>query len=155
MKYYLLFAWRNLWRNKRRTVLATASVFFAVLLTVLFSALNFGQDDDTMRMSVSLSTGYLQVQEKGYWDEPSLEKSFEMHDDLLTLLRHHKQITIANPRIESVALVSYGTETRISPVIGIDPETENEMTGLKKRVVKGSYLTDSSRGILIAEGLAD
>ncbi|MFA6541083.1 MAG: FtsX-like permease family protein [Bacteroidota bacterium] len=155
MKYYFLFSWRNLWRNKRRTLLATSSIFFAVLLTVLFAALNYGQDDDTMRMSVSLSTGYLQIQEKGYWDERSLEKSFEVRDGVLGMVRSFPRITLANPRIESVALVSYGTETRISPVIGIDPETENRMTGLKKRIVKGSYLNDSSQGILIAEGLAD
>ena len=155
MKFYLLFAWRNLWRNKRRTFLATSSIFFAVLLTVLFAALNYGQDDDTMRMSVSLSTGYLQVQEEGYWDEQSLEKSFELHDTLLAMLRSHAHITIANPRIESVALVSYGTETRISPVIGIDPEMENRMTGLQKRIVRGAYLTKTSSGILIGEGLAE
>jgi len=154
MKYYFLFAWRNLWRNKRRTLLATSSIFFAVTLTLLLAALNYGQDDDTMRMSVSLSTGYLQVQGNGYWEERSFDQSFELTDSLqLTLLRH-PHITTVNPRIESVALVSRGAETRISPVIGIDPETEHAMTGLKKRVVRGTYLADTSRGILIAEGLA-
>ena len=46
MSYYLLFAWRNLWRNKRRTLLAVSSVFCAVVLTLFLASLNYGQDDD-------------------------------------------------------------------------------------------------------------
>jgi ABC-type lipoprotein release transport system permease subunit len=71
------------------------------------------------------------------------------------LIQQNEHITTINPRIESVALVSHEIETRISPVTGIDPESEDAMSGLRKKVVKGMYLTDSSQGILIAEGLAE
>lgn len=155
MRYYLLFAWRNLWRNRRRTLLAISSVFSAVVLTLLLAALNYGQDDDIIRNSVSLSIGYLQIQGKGYWDEPSFDKSFEPADSLFALLARHPHITHVNPRIESVALISHGMDTRISPVMGIDPQMENAMTGLWKHIVRGAYLTDSSQGVDVSEGLAE
>ena len=155
MRYYLLFAWRNLWRNKRRTLLAVSSVFCAVVLTLLLAALNYGQDDDIIRNSVSLSLGYLQIQGKGYWDERSFDESFEASDSLFALVRRQPLVTRVTPRIESAALVSHGIETRLSPVLGIDPEAENGMTGLRNRVVRGAYLTPGSRGIMIAEGLAE
>lgn len=155
MKYYLTFAWRNLWRNKRRTLLATSSVFFAMLLALIFRSLQSGQHDYMIQMSVSMYTGYLQVQGKGFWEERSFDESLEITDSLLTLLKHDPRITTINPRIESVALISHDIETRISPITGIEPAAENTMSGLQKKIVKGSYLTDSSKGILISEGLAD
>jgi ABC-type lipoprotein release transport system permease subunit len=60
-----------------------------------------------------------------------------------------------NPRIESAALISHKLETRVSPVLGINPESENNMTGLKKRLIKGSYLENNSNAVLITEGLAE
>ncbi|HAP34916.1 MAG TPA: hypothetical protein DCQ28_02855 [Bacteroidetes bacterium] len=83
MKFYLLFAWRNLWRNKRRTILATSSVFFAMLLALLFRSLQSGQHEYMIQMSVSMYTGYLQIQGIGYWEERSFDKSLEMTDSLL------------------------------------------------------------------------
>lgn len=155
MKYYLTFAWRNLWRNKKRTLLATSSVLFAVFFATAFRSTQSGQHEYFVQMSVSTYTGYLQIQGKGYWDERSFDYSFEQTDSLTSLLKHTPHITTINPRIESVALASHELETRISPVFGIDPESENEMSGLRKRLVKGSFISDSSRGVMIAEGLAE
>ncbi|MEW5799224.1 MAG: FtsX-like permease family protein [Bacteroidota bacterium] len=155
MKYYLTFAWRNLWRNKKRTLLSTTSVLFAVFFATAFRSTQSGQHDYFIQMSVSTYTGYLQVQGKGYWDERSFDFSIEQNDALISLLAHTPHVTLINPRLESVALISHELETRISPVIGIDPDSENEMSGLRKRLVEGSYLTDSSRGVMIAEGLAE
>jgi len=118
-------------------------------------SLQLGSYDYMVDTSVSFFTGYLQVQGKGYWENRSFDESFEPTASLLSLLQEHPHITASNPRLESVALISHNIETRIVPVIGIDPTAENTMTGLKKRVVKGTYLSDSSQGIMISEGLAD
>ncbi len=155
MKYYFTFAWRNLWRNKRRTVLAASSIFFAIMLALMMRSLQLGSYDYMVETSVSFYTGYLQIQGKGYWEDRSFDESFEPTDSLLSLIKHHPHITTINPRIESVALISHQLETRIVPITGIDAEMENKMTGLKKRLVKGNYLNDSSQGIMIGEGLAE
>lgn len=155
MKYYLLFAWRNLWRNKRRTLLATSSIFFAVILALFMRSLQHGSYDYMVQNSVSLYTGYLQIQGQGYWENRSFDESFVLTDSLFQLAQRYPLVTGVNPRIETAVLVSHGTETKISPITGIVPELENAMTGLKKRMVKGNYLTDSSRGIIISDGLAD
>lgn len=155
MKYYLTFAWRNLWRNKKRTLLATSSVLFAVFFATAFRSTQYGQHDYMVKSSVSMYTGYLQIQGKGYWDERSFDYSFEQTEALSAALSQNLHITTINPRIESVALVSHELETRISPVTGIDPETEHAMSGLRKKIVTGAYITDSSQGIMISEGLAE
>ena len=154
MTYYLLFAWRNLWRNKRRTLLATASIFFAVILALFMRSMQLGSYGYMVQNSVSFSTGYLQVQHKGYWEDKSFDKSLVADDSLMKEIRHTKGVSTINPRIETVALIAHESETRIAPVVGVDPELEDAMTGLRKRIVAGAFLGDSSGGVVISEGLA-
>lgn len=132
-----------------------SSIFFAVLLALFMRSLQYGSYDYMVNTSVSLYTGYLQVQGKGYWDDRSFDESFDPSQALMERLKKNPSIETSNPRIESVVLISHDIETRISPITGIDPESENAMTGLKKRIVRGSYLTDTSSGIIISEGIAD
>ena len=155
MKFYLSFAWRNLWRNKRRTLLATSSIFFAVILALCMRSLQNGSYDYMVKTSVSMYTGYLQIQGKGYWEDRSFDESFEVDDSILAIAGHFPHVTSINPRIESAVLVSHKLETKVSPIMGIIPAMENSMTGLKKRMIKGHYLTDSSNGVILSDGLAD
>ncbi|MCH8034115.1 MAG: ABC transporter permease, partial [Bacteroidetes bacterium] len=61
MKTYFLLAWRNLWRNKRRTLIASASIFFAVIFALLMRSMQEGSYDYMVDASVSMYTGYIQV----------------------------------------------------------------------------------------------
>ena len=75
MKTYITLAWRNLWRNKRRTLIAAASVFFAVILALLMRSMQTGYYDYMIDSSVRMYTGYIQVQGKDYWEKRSFEES--------------------------------------------------------------------------------
>ncbi|MCK5839068.1 MAG: hypothetical protein KAG99_04425, partial [Bacteroidales bacterium] len=68
MKEYLTIAWRNLWRNKRRTILTILSVFFAVFLALIMRSMQLGSYDMMITSAVENSTGYIQIHAKGYWD---------------------------------------------------------------------------------------
>jgi ABC-type lipoprotein release transport system permease subunit len=59
------------------------------------------------------------------------------------------------PRLETYTLVSHGNATKVSPIIGIKLGKEISMMKLKEKLVAGKYLTDSSRGIMIGQGLAE
>ncbi len=154
MAMYFQLAWRNLWRNKKRTLIAAASVFFAVLLALVMRSLQQGSYNYMINSSVSLYTGFLQVHEKGYWDKRSLDKSLIISNENFNELNKIQNVTSVLSRIESYMLISYGSSAKVTPVIGIDPEKENSMTKLKDKLVKGSYLNDSSKGMLISEGLS-
>jgi len=155
MKTYLMLAWRNLWRNKRRTLIASASVFFAVLLSLIMRSMQEGSYDYMVDASVSMYTGYIQVHAKDYWDKRSLDKSMLYSEEVNSNLDSIKHVTLVTPRLESFCLVSNKNITKVTSVVGIDPEKENEMTSLKEKLVEGEYLTDNSAGVLIAQGLAE
>lgn len=152
---YVTLAWRNLWRNKRRTLIAASSVFFAVVLALLMRSMQTGYYDYMIDSSVRTYTGHIQVQGKDYWEKRSFEESMMLDDGIINQVNEIDGVELTVRRLETFSLISYGMVTRVVQVVGIDPEEEDQLTSLKSRIVKGEYLTDDSRGIILAEGLAD
>ena len=155
MGTYISLAWRNLWRNKKRTLIAAASVFFAVLLSLTMRSMQNGYYDYMIDASVRMYTGYIQVHGKNYWEKKSLDESMVLDKEHLTKLKNVKGVTLTVPRFETYTLISYGNKTKVVQVTGINPELENQLTNLKKKIVSGNYLSDSSKGIILAQGLAE
>jgi ABC-type lipoprotein release transport system permease subunit len=151
----LKIAWRNVWRNKRRTFITAAAIFFAVLFSVIAESFNRGIFDGMIDNTVRFYSGYGQVLKKGYWEERTLDKSFELNDSLRQQLLRIDGVDQLVPRLESFALASHGKITKSSLLVGIDPFKENQLTGLSKRIKKGTYLSADDQAILISEGLAN
>ena len=155
MGTYISLAWRNLWRNKKRTLIAAASVFFAVLLALLMRSMQTGYYNYMIDSSVRTYTGYIQVHGKDYWEKRSLEESMEIDDKKVKEISEIKGVTQTVKRFETFALLAYKKVTKVAQVIGIGPESENKLTSLKEKLIKGKYLNKDSKGILLAEGLAE
>ncbi len=154
MKLYLVLAWRNIWRNKRRTILAALSVIFAIVLAIFTRAMQHGSYDYMIDSAVRMYTGYLQIHGKGYWEERSLENSIEIDDEFLKQIEAIRFVEIAVPRLESYLLVSSKEITKVANVVSTDPEKENQMTKLQQKITSGKYLSQNDEGLLIGEGLA-
>ena len=151
---YLSLSWRNIWRNKKRTLISVASVFFAVFFALLMRSAQHGSYSYMIHSSAKLFTGYLQIQGKGFWENRSLDKSISINQKQQNELNSIEHITNVTPRLEAFALISYEITTKVAQVVGINPKTEDSMTGLNKKLVKGTYLTSESNEALVAEGLA-
>ncbi len=154
MMMYLNLVWRNIWRNRRRSAISVCSVMFAILIALVTRSMQLGFYARAIDNVVSFYTGYIEVHEKGYNAEQSVNLSFATSDSLSVAVSHAPGVTAAAPRLESFALVSGDRLTNGALVAGIDPSAENELTGLSKRVSAGRYLAADDSGILLAEGLA-
>ena len=152
---YFSLSWRNIWRNKKRTIIVASSVFFAVILAALMRSAQLGSYGYMIDSSAKLFTGYLQIQGQEYWDKRSLDESIIIHPDTLQAISRIEHITHLSPRLEAFALISHETTTKVSQVIGIDPVLEDQITHTRDKLVKGEFLTSESRGMLIGSGLAD
>lgn len=148
-------AWRNLWRNKRRTFITMASVFFAVILSTLMSGFKEGSYKGMIDAMVGSYTGFAQVHANGYWDERTLDNSLAFTDSLRNALSANEGIVDYLPRIESFALSATETKTKGAMVVGIDVEKELKYSKLNERVSSGEYLTTNDDGALIGKGLSE
>lgn len=155
MKEYFKIAWRNLWRNKRRSFITISSVFFAVFLALIMRSMQLGTYDAMIRNAVKSSTGYIQIHAEGYWDDKTINNTFESDNKLLNKITSNGNTKEVIPRLESFALASYGEQTKGVGFIGIDPVMEDSVTGLSDKIVEGEYLHEGSEEVLLSKGLAD
>ena len=150
----LRLAWRNLWRNKRRTLITVASVFFALLLALLMRSFQLGSYELMTSNIVHSYSGYFQIHASNYWEDKVINNSFEMTPGIKSALNSDKRITNYALRLESFALASYGTRTKGVLVNGVIPTEENSLTSLGKKLVEGKFLTEKDQGVLIGKKLA-
>ncbi|HNL37626.1 MAG TPA: ABC transporter permease, partial [Saprospiraceae bacterium] len=148
-------AWRNLWRNRTRTLITMGSVFCAVVLAVFTSALMQGIFDNLVRNVVGFYSGYVQVHRAGYWQEKNLENTLAATDSFQNRLLSLPGVEAVAPRLETFALASSGEKSRGAMVVGILPEAENRVTGLPSRVKAGRCPTRDESAALIPKGLAE
>ena len=86
MKTFITLAWRNIWRNKRRSFINIASVLFAVLFAIAADSFERGSYELMIDNMVKFSTGYIQIQDVLYDDEPSIDNLMLYDDSLLKVL---------------------------------------------------------------------
>ena len=147
-------AWRNLWRNRRRTMITIASIFFGVLIATLMSSMQEGSYSSMIKNVVRLYSGYIQIHDRDYWKNKVVNNSFAVSDSLDSDISQIKEITSYTPRLESFLLASSRELTKGSRIIGIDPEQENRVTELEKRLKNGTYLRKGDEGVLLSSELA-
>ncbi len=146
-------AWRNIWRNKRRTILTISAITFSIFLLSLMLSVQEGSYSAMLEHATKIWNGKLRIFKKGYFGRESLSKSFRLTESLKGKLN---ELPISwTERTDGFALVSYKDKTYGASITGIDPLTEIKTTDIYKKVVKGRFLKPDDRGVaIIGEKLA-
>jgi putative ABC transport system permease protein len=153
MRIFLKMAWRNVWRNKRRTLLTVAAIAFAVAISVFMRGLQRGTYEQMINNVIRINTGYLQIHKKGFWDNKTLRYTFKPDHHLSEILSRQPHITSFAQRAEADGLASAEENTNGVLIIGVDPQTE--ATTLKEKIKKGKFLSENApQGTIIGETLA-
>ena len=154
MKMLFKMAWRNIWRNKRRSIITISSIFCAVFFATFARSFQIGVYNKMIGSMVGMYTGYLQIHQKGYWDEQSIDNSFVPDQQTLELIQKNDYVTEANERLESFALTAHDNLSKGAIVMGVNMLKEDALMDLKPKLINGEFPSDTSNSILISEGLA-
>jgi ABC-type lipoprotein release transport system permease subunit len=147
-------AYRNIWRNKRRTAITLMSVFFAVILSTLMMSMKEGMYARMMESMVGAYGGYVQVLTENYLPDRSLDDALALTDSIDRAIIGTDHVSGYVPRIESFALAASDETTKGAMVVGIDPERETAYTDMASRVSDGEYLNANDKAVLLGSGLA-
>ena len=150
----LKLAWRNIWRNKRRTTITIASIMLALFFAIIMRAFQIGSYVKMKENAVESYSGYFQIHKKGYWNDKNINALFGMPEDSIEKLAENPKIKVIIPRLESFSLASSGTISKGVAVLGVDPEKENKMTKIKTYLKGGSFLKSTDNAVLVASDLA-
>ena len=100
-------------------------------------------------------SGYIQVHEKGYQDDQTLDNSMAENDSLRKVLQTNPHIIQAVPRLECFALACAQNATKGIMVTGIDPTKEASLSNVARQIKQGTYFSsDTEKAVIVAEGLA-
>lgn len=134
-------AWRNIWRNPRRSILTILAIAFASLLLVFMLSWQFGSYDTMINSAVKIHTGHVQVQAKGYKDKRSIRLVVPDPAEVGAILEKTPGVAAYSFRTNAFSLVSSKERTYGAIVIGIDPVREAKVSTLEKLVHQGNYLS--------------
>lgn len=154
MNYYLIMAWRNIWRNKRRSLITIASILFAIFFSILMRGFQLGSYKNMVDNVVQAYTGYIQVFDRNYQADKIIENTILLEDGILSAIDATENVRMSVPRLESFALGSSGNQTKGVLVLGTDPVKDDRLTRLSHRLVEGTYLNDTDSAALVSERLA-
>ncbi len=156
MATFIKLAWRNLWRNKRRTIITITAIMFAVLAAVFMQSINRGSYEVMIDRMVSFNTGYIQVQDYRFDDESSLDNSFYYDEELRDkILNADWRIDKIVPRIETFMLAANDVSTRGAVVLGIDPDKEHEFNEIRNILSDGRFFEAGEQSVVLGQGMAN
>ena len=154
---YLQLAWRNIWRNKRRTAIILTAVVIGVWSMILLGSLMRGIAVGMIKNGISTLTGHIQIHHKGYRDDPAIENSISdprvVEDVLRKVL---PQDALWSPRVRVNAVASNARHSSGVTLVGIDPASEARISFIGTAISQGRYLKpDEKNGILVGEALLE
>jgi ABC-type lipoprotein release transport system permease subunit len=152
----LSLAWRNLWRQRRRSFTTAAAVALVVLISILFYSMG-GALTNSFYQDVTQRAGHLQVHVKGYRDKVDLrDRLLRPADTLLATVAQAAPGGVVFGVLQVPALVASGSRSRGAAVLGEDrPPTLGE-SGSGRTLLAGSLVPPGDRSdIVLGAGLAD
>lgn len=154
---YFQLGWRNIWRNRRRTLVILTAVIIGVWSMVFLGALMRGIGDQMVRHGISTLTGHIQIHHKGYRSDPVIENSITMPKAVEEALSVHLPPgSHWSERVRVNAIASNAHHSTGITLVGIDPLKEGKVSFIDDAVRKGRYLDNNDMfGIMVGEALAE
>ncbi len=154
LRILLTLAWRNLWRNTRRTLLTATTVSLGLALLLIFLGLGDGGHKQMIESAVRMGSGNVVIQAPGYQELGGLERTVDSRNRELALdwlqgQRNGYSIEEAVSRTFSSALASSADGSAGIQLIGIEPDLEKRVSSFAGKVSEGEFLLADDRDLVV------
>jgi len=133
-------AWRNIWRQKRRTWLTALAMVFSNILLVFMISLQFGSYDMMINNSLAMFSGQVQVQHRGYQDDEKMRQAIDGIAALATDIRGRFPQAAVAARASAYVLVSSEERSFATQLVGVEPDFEPAVSSISGLLTSGQYL---------------
>ena len=154
---YLQFAWRNVWRNKRRTAIILAAVIIGIWSMVLLGSLMRGIAVGMIQNGIATLTGHLQIHHNGFRNDPDIQNSISDPNLVVEAIRNKLPVgALWSLRVRVNAVASNARHSSGVTLVGIDPAAEARISFIGSGMSQGRYLNpDDKSGIIVGKALLD
>ena len=157
-KFTLLtsLAFRNLWRNPRRTLVILFAIVLGVWAMIVMGAFMRGISDKMFNDGIQNLTGHIQIHETQYLDDPVINNSIVFNQEIEQILNSNARITKWTTRIRVPAVIASERDTAGITLVGINPALERQLSFIGSSITEGRYLSGlDDKGIIIGKKLAE
>ncbi len=152
---YLHLAWKNLWRNRRRTIITLVAIAFSIMLVQALHNLSAGVYAGMVDSGVRAGSGHVAVYRQNYLESREESLSFEDHN-LVTEIEAIDGVEHVLPRLYIPALAQSSRESRGIMLIGVDPERERQINPFLKSLAEDAMIRSAnSRDAVVGARLLD
>jgi ABC-type lipoprotein release transport system permease subunit len=156
MWIYIKLAWRNLFRNKRRSFIAGTAIGIGLASLIFVDALFIGMEDNMVESATSSLLGEGQVHREGFRQTMEVEKTIHRLDWLVSNLKQESIVKDFTLRVMSFGMITSPANVRSISLIGIDPSTEKNLSQIDDSIIQGAYFEGGNeRDIVIGSKLAE
>jgi ABC-type lipoprotein release transport system permease subunit len=154
----ITIAWRNLWRNHRRSLIMLSAIAIGLWGMIWMTAMMRGMVDQMIDDAINTLSGHVQIHAVGYLDDPSIEHSIpavESNPELNALLGS-QQVPAWSQRVRVPAVIRSERDVYGVTLVGIDPERESGLSFIADSVTEGRYLDSAGdRQVLLGRKLVE
>lgn len=156
MWFDLKLAWRNIFRNKRRTVIAGIAIGIGLASMIFFDALMIGMKDNMIKSATASYLGEGQIHRNGFRLTQEAEKTINNLNQVLSNLKSEEVVDYFTLRTASFGMITSPANVSSVMFFGIDPETEKHLSQIDDAIKEGNFFEgDNERDIVIGSELAE
>ncbi len=149
-------AWRNIWRNKRRSLIIISAISVGLLCGLFASAIMFGMGESLVSSTIDRDLGHIQIHSLQFEDEKLLTDTIPDPQKIVNEIKGQKNIKGITSRIVIEGMGSSATTSNGIKIVGINPEQEKSVTNIYKQIVEGDYFESARRNqIIVGKKLAE
>jgi putative ABC transport system permease protein len=153
---FFSMAWRNIWRNRRRSLLTVLAIALGLAFNIFMRGIGDGFHEQMVDNSVRAEIGHIQIHRAGYRDDPELNKTLPDPEKITQSIRSLPDLRGYSLRVLGGGLASTADNSSGVEILGIDPTQERTVTSIQNAIVQGKYLAEGmqQRPILLGDRLA-
>jgi len=156
MKIVLRLAWRNLWRNHRRTLIMLAAIVVGTWAMIFMTALMRGMVDDMVKDGISVLPGHVQIHHPSFRDDPTISNVIAPPSGELLEVLGRPEIVAWSTRVRVPAVISSEQDTRGVTLVGIDPDQERAVSFVADDMTEGRFLESrDDAGLVVGRKLVE
>ncbi len=149
-------AWKNIWRNKARSLVVAGSVMVGLWVGAFTMAYVFGMIDQRLKDAVENEVSHLQLHHPQFEDDNEARFYIADGPNVLESIREDARVKAVSARAVTFGMAGSAQTSTGGKFVGMDPSSEDQLTGLKGKLTQGEYFQPDSRNkVIISERLAE
>ena len=149
-------AWRNIWRNKLRSLVVIISIIFGLLGGIIMIAMSYGLNEERMNNAVDTYLSHIQIHNNSLSEDYNIKHTIDNLNLIEEALNNDERVISYTKRIVLNGMLSNSNGSYGIQVKGVDPDTEIKVTNTYDKIIDGEYFKSKrDNTILVGKKLAD